>query len=303
MVQVQTVSHTYEPFSKEPEYIEANRAFIDRLPLTEAIREQVHRVLDVACGTGAVSQLLAAQVPRAHLYGVDIDPEQIRLSTQLWHELGYEVRSGFELTDDCVANKPVVTLALASGEDLRFPRDSFDCVTIANAIHMLPDRRAFLSAAARVLKPGGIFGMNTGFYAGCYPPGTERHTVDWLRAALAFVGEENQRREANGEPLIKRRHGTSRGAFQNRWLSAEEWCAELRAAGLEPIDVHERMVMMDARCLAALAAYGGLVEAVMSGYPVEEASRALQSTAARALELQGVETLPRLWLEIWARKP
>lgn len=297
MVDLQAVSTTYEPFSKEPEYIECNKGFVGRMPDVRA-----RRLLDLACGTGAVSQLLVGRHPRAHLNGIDYDPVQIDLATGVWNELGYTVRRGYELTDDFVNDKPVITLAVGSGDDLRFPDNTFDSVTIANAIHMMPDKGNFFSAVSRVLKPGGLFGFNSGFYAGCYPEGTERHMYQWLREATYFIEDWNKRLTAEGKEPIKRKHGTTRGAFQNRWLNADEWCAHLRQHGIEPVDIHERTVMMDVRCLTALVAYGGLVEVVMSGYPVEAASIALQSTAKKALDLMELPALPRKWLEVWAKK-
>jgi ubiquinone/menaquinone biosynthesis C-methylase UbiE len=40
---------TYEPFSQEPEYLDANYRFLETLPLGS-----VRRVLDLACGTGTM---------------------------------------------------------------------------------------------------------------------------------------------------------------------------------------------------------------------------------------------------------
>lgn len=297
MVELQAVSTTYEPFSKEPEYIECNRGFVSRLP-----KRKIERFLDLACGTGLVSELLLQQHPQAHLNGIDYDPVQIDLATKHWNSLGFTVRRGYELNNDYVDGKPVIQLAVGSGDDLRFPDATFDSVSIANAIHMMPDKEKFFSAVSRVLKPGGVFGFNSGFYAGCYPEGTERHMYQWLREATYYIDDWNKRLVAEGKEPVKRKHGTTRGAFQNRWLNADEWSAHLRAHGLEPIDIHERVVMMDVRCLTALVAYGGLVEVVMSGYPVEAASIALQSTAEKALNLMGMDALPRKWLEIWAEK-
>lgn len=297
MVRLQSVSMTYEPFSKEPEYIECNRGFVGRMPL-----ERVDRFLDLACGTGTVSELLVKARPRAHLNGVDYDPVQIDLATETWEKLGHTVRFGFDLTTDVENGKPVVVLGVGSGDELPFPDETFDCVTIANAIHMLPDMPKLLAAVKRVLKPGGVFGFNSGFYAGCYPVGTERHMYQWLREATHYIEDKNKQLIAEGKEPIRRQHGTTRTAFQNRWLSSDEWSDLLHEHGLEVMDVHERTVLMDVRCLQALVAYGGLVEVVMSGYPVEAASLALQATAPKALELLGKSELPRRWLEMWASK-
>ncbi len=297
MSEIQPVNTTYEPFSREPEYVEANRAFIERQDLSG-----VDRFLDLACGTATVSELLLAASPRAHLNGIDLDPQQIELATAHLQSLGYTVRHGHELTDDYVNDKPVCVLAVGSADELPFPDASFDCVTIANAIHMMPDRDKFLAAVSRVLKPGGVFGFNSSFYAGTFPEGTERWYQRWLQEALTAVDRMNQQREAAGQPRIRRVRGKTRSAFKNRWLNADEWTRALESHGLKPHDVHQRVVMMDRRCMRAVGAYGGLAEVLMSGYPVEVASQALQEAVDPAFDAIGGDAIPKNWLEVWATK-
>ena len=293
----QPVNTTYEPFSREPEYVEANRGFVRRVGL-----DHVGRFLDLACGTGTVSRLLLEAAPGAHLNGVDLDAVQIELACREFEGLGYEVRRGFTLTEDVVNGRPVVTLGVGSADELPFPEDTFDCVTIANAIHVLPDKERFLRAFHRVLRPGGLFGFNSSFYAGTYPAGTERHGLLWLREATLYIERLNRERAAEGKEPIKRAHGTTRGAFQNRWYSPAEWAEMVRGHGFRVVDVHERVVLLDERCLAAVGAYGGLAEVLMSGYPVEAASLALQATAGAGLRAMNLSAVPRNWLEVWATK-
>jgi ubiquinone/menaquinone biosynthesis C-methylase UbiE len=297
MVELQAVNTTYEPFSQEPEYVEVNRGFVNRVSLAH-----VHRFLDIATGAGTVSRMLLEASPKAHLNGTDLDPVQIELSTKEFKKLGYEVRKGFDLTDDIVNGKPVITLGVASGDDLRFPDNTFDSATIANAIHMMPDKSRFLNEVRRVLKPGGLFGFNQAFYAGSYPKGTEKHLIFWIKEATIYIDKLNQQLKVEGKPPIKRVHGTTRGAFQNRWSTPQEWVDTLTQHGYKVKDVNERTIELDERCLAAVGAYGGFAEVLMSGYPVEAASMALQATAGASLRAMNLNALPRNWLEVWATK-
>jgi ubiquinone/menaquinone biosynthesis C-methylase UbiE len=295
---IQAVNTTYEPLSREPEYIELNRGFVGRVAL-----EHVGRFLDLACGAGTVSRLLLESAPAAHLNGIDLDPVQIDLATNELISAGYEVRRGQVLTDDVVDGKPVVTLAVGSADQPRFPDNTFDCATIANAIHMMPDKSRFLGEVCRVLKPGGLFGFNTAFYAGAYPDGPEsRFHLTWMKEATLYIERTNQQLKAEGKEPVRRVHGTTRRAFQNRWLSPKEWCDLLEGHGFRVEDVHERVVMLDERCLAATGAYGGLAEVLLSGYPVEVASMALQIAVGTALESHGVSAIPHKWLEVWSNK-
>lgn len=297
MTNIIPVNTTYEPFSQEAAYVEANRLFLDRQSF-----QGVKRFLDLACGTGTVTQTLVQGSPTAHLNGIDYDPVQIQLISDRFRQGGYEVRSGFELTCDVANGKPVVVFGARSADDLPFPENTFDCVTIFHAIHMMPDKEKFLAAVNRVLKPGGIFGFNSTFYAGSIPPGGNRLYFEWLRMATEYINEKNVRLKAAGKPPIKRKRGTTHGAFANRWLTGQEWTDLLAQHGLEVHDRHERVVEVDHRSFALVGAYGGLAEVLMSGYPVEESSEALQACAKPAMDAEGVDMVARNYLEIWATK-
>jgi trans-aconitate methyltransferase len=106
MDKIRPVNTTYEPFSLEPEYIEANRGFIARQSIS-----LVRRFLDLACGTGTVTELLLEASPSAHLNGVDLDPVQIELASRRFRERGHEVRDGFDLNGDTAHGKPVLAIA------------------------------------------------------------------------------------------------------------------------------------------------------------------------------------------------
>ncbi len=297
MVEVVPVNTTYEPFSHEPEYIEANRAFILQQPLAH-----VDRFLDLACGTGTISELLIGQSPEAHLNGVDYDPVQVQLSADRFRKLGYEVRIGFDLTDDYAGGKPVLVFGEGDAGKLPFADASFDCVTICNAIHLIEDKPALLASIARLLKPGGVFGFNTAFYSGSMPEGTDRLYMDWLRRATVHISEKSAALVAAGEPPIKRQRGTTRKAFTNPWFTADEWSRMLADVGLETTERNVRVVELSERAFTTVGAYGGMAEVLLSGFPVEVASEALQVAAVPAMRAAGASTVPRNYLEIWTRR-
>jgi SAM-dependent methyltransferase len=289
------VNTTYEPFSLEPAYVDANRAFVRRGDLNGRAR-----ILDVACGTGTVSELVLECAPEAHLNGLDLDPVQVDLSLDRFRRLGYEVASSTVLTDERRHGKPVLHFAVGSATELPFDPGVFDAVTMANAIHLVPDRDRVLAEIARVLKPGGVFGFNSTFYAGAMPEGSQRVYLDWIQLSGDHIRRRSDEGVARGEPPIRRVRGTARGAFKTRWYTVEEWKDALTQAGLETQDVNERQVQLDGRSLALIGAYGGFAEVLLSGFPVEEASRALQVCAEPALERNGCRSVPRNTLEMWA---
>jgi ubiquinone/menaquinone biosynthesis C-methylase UbiE len=263
----------------------------------------VKRILDLAGGTGAVGQLMLAAAPEASLHEIDLDPVQIGLAAENYAALGYRVRRGADAMDTAPGSARTVSLIVGSATELPFPEGSFDCVMIANAIHLIGDKESLIKSIARVLEPGGIFAFSSGFYAGCWPPTTQQVYTEWLKEATAWIMRYNAERIEAGEQPVRRVRGKSQlapVAYQNRWLTPVEWRELLSSLGFEVRDLNERAVIFDHDSLASVGAYSGLAEAQLSGYPVELASEALASTAGLALASAGVTTVRHNWIEICA---
>jgi ubiquinone/menaquinone biosynthesis C-methylase UbiE len=274
------IETSYEPFSREPEYVEANREFVRGLELAGR-----RTMLDIACGTGTITDLVLEARPGIGVSGIDISHESLLLAQQ--HFAGREPACRPRLVEGSAAALP-------------FPAASFDAAIMGNAIHNLPDAGALLREIRRVLRPGGVFAFNTSFYAGTFPPGTERFYHLWLRHAVSRLMAEDRARRARGEAGVPRTRRVGRPAFSVRWRTPAEWSDELRGAGFAATRFAERTVMMSHRSFALVGAYAGLASVLLSGYPVELAAEALQDSVAPALAELGVDAVPRLWLEMFA---
>jgi ubiquinone/menaquinone biosynthesis C-methylase UbiE len=282
---LQPVITSYEPFSKSPEYLEANRAFIATLDLPEAAH-----LLDLACGTGVMTDAALAVRPRLRVTGIDLSRESLMLAQEHFaEERGTGAGSG-----------PDVVLIRGSADVLPFPDATFDAGMMGNAIHILRDPLALAREIRRVLRPGAIFAFNSSFYAGTFAPGTERFYHDWVKEALRWIQEEDRALRARGLPGIPRRREARGGAFTNRWRTPAEWGALLEEAGFEKARLSERLVPMTGESFEAVGAYAGMAEVLLSGYPVASASAALQAAVAPALRSMSLTTVPRNWLEVVA---
>ncbi|MEW6218666.1 MAG: class I SAM-dependent methyltransferase [Thermodesulfobacteriota bacterium] len=257
------VNMTYEPFAKEPEYIAANQAFVAAMPLAGC-----RRLLDLACGIGTMTRLLRERQPGLAIIGLDLSAESL-----------------------AIARDGLACLVRGTADRLPFPDRVFDAVVMGNAIHMLPDPDRLLAEVRRVLVPGGFFAFNSSFYAGTMPKGTEAFHHEWMRQALACLA---------ARPGLTRKRGTRPAAFSRPWPSPQEWAAVLARHGLGVVYRFERPVLMTRRSFETIGAYGGFAQVILSGYPVAEASFALQSTAAPALAAVAMTEVPRLWLEVIA---
>ena len=166
-------------------------------------------VLDVGCGTGAITHALALAAPDARITGLDADPDVLARARRR------------------LARCPGVTLLEARADDLPFEDCAFDRVTCALLLHHLSPatQREALSEAARVLRPGGRL-----------------HVADWgrprglLGPAGALLlrtldGFENTGPPVRGQlPGMLRRAGFTRVAVTRRvavvWGTLELLCGE-----------------------------------------------------------------------------
>lgn len=283
---------TYDPYSQQAEYLEANRELLKTLSL-----ESVNQVLDLACGTGIMSSLLFALKPQVTIVGIDISLESLNLGRAKFAREG-------RLFNDLVALQAArsrgeggILMLEGSADDLPFEPESFDLAIMGGAIHLLRDKGKLLDSVRTVLRPDGCFIFNTAYYVGAYVEGTDIFYSEWLKESLAIMEEKNEARRANGEPPFLRKRGTVSKAFDKEWMSPEQWEELLAKHGLQTIRSYERIVVMPKDGFESLVSYKGLAEVLMSGYPVEVSGECLQIAGRRTFEKMGLNDLPRRWYE------
>jgi demethylmenaquinone methyltransferase/2-methoxy-6-polyprenyl-1,4-benzoquinol methylase len=99
------------------------------------------QVLDVCTGTGKLAFLLSRRVgPRGSVTGADFCKEMIELA---------KIKAGTRYSN--------VSFVYSDAQNVPFPDNSFDAVTVAFGIRNIPDTEAALREFKRVLKPGGKF--------------------------------------------------------------------------------------------------------------------------------------------------
>ena len=96
------------------------------------------RVLDAGCGTGEAASRVAELFPTAHVLGVDIVDDHLKLARERYASLA-----------------PRLTFAHQSVYALDAPDDSFDLTLCRHVLHSIPHAALVMSELARVTRPGG----------------------------------------------------------------------------------------------------------------------------------------------------
>jgi ubiquinone/menaquinone biosynthesis C-methylase UbiE len=287
---------TYAPFARDPAYVDGNRRFVARLPLTPGAL-----VVDIACGTGAISSAMLERQPSLTILGLDLSRESLALGRDQFLAAGLEARDDLVLSRDVAGARVRLMLVEANAEVIPFRSGIADLVFMGHSIHLPARRDDLLSEIVRVMKPGATFAFNSAFYAGGNPAGTEVFYRLWMAKALGYIQEQDARLRAAGQPGIRRQRG--QGAPMIPYLAPAEWKALLEAHGLEVASMSERTILMTKSAHEAVGAYSGFARVMVSGYPIELASEALVHAAGPAMDEAGYSEVPKNWLEVMARKP
>jgi len=270
--------HTFDPFAKEPAYIHVNEKLADRVMKHLAGMKAV-RLLELAAGTGLPTVLM---YERARKAGVKLMATLLDLDLPALYQARIEVHE-----DDA-------SYIYATADKLPFRPQGYDAVFFANGLHLLDGdaKRRALKESARVLKPGGLFAMNTTFYDGAYPEESKPFYGRWIRRSIVEI---NQR-------LPGRDKGERVQAME--FLTADDYRVLVEDAGFEIVESRERRVMLSQAAVRAISSYKDFAMGALHATEedAEEAAKALQATVRQTFHDLQMKYLPRTWLEIIAVK-
>lgn len=280
----ETNRFTFEAFASYPFYTEINRSLVRRAlaSLARYPGATTLTIVDMACGTGAITRLIAEEVERqhrcAHIIGVDPSAEALRRA-----EKGMEA----------MGNKGVST-EFIQGDTEDLPRlvQNASAAFFCNAIHLLPDKLAAFRLMASILAPHGIFACNSGFYDGTYVEGTDRFYRLWTHKAVRWLRREH--------PEVHLSRDTKATAMQ--WLTAEGYIEQLRQAGFELVDVTQEIGVIPLDAWRDIGHYWLFIEGALPGVPLALGAAALEAAVYPAGEEMGINATPRNWLQLIASK-
>ncbi len=279
----ETNLYTFEPFAAYGFYTDVNRALVRQAlaHLKTRSDSKTLTIVDMACGTGAVTRLIAeelarqGQLARTRLVGVDPSAEALRRAKKGMDELGMQVDSEY-----------------IQGDAADLPRlvKNVDAAFFCNAIHLVPDKLAAFQQMASILAPRGIFACNSAFYEGTYVPGTERFYRLWTRRAVGWLRQEH--------PELRVSRDTKAMAMQ--WLTPEEYISYLKQSGFIDVETHETNVSISLDAWRDLGQYWLFIEGALPGIPLAYGAAALAAAVYQAGNESGMTEVPRTWLQIVA---
>ncbi|WP_376796829.1 class I SAM-dependent methyltransferase [Thermogemmatispora sp.] len=279
----ETNQFTFEPFAAHHFYTEINRALVQQALAHLEGKGQAHEqpltIVDMACGTGAVTRLIAEELARqgrqARLIGVDPSAEALRRAHKSMEALGMQAE-------------------FVQGESEDLPRivQNADMAFFCNAIHLVADKLAAFRQISAILRPGGIFACNSAFYEGTYVPGTERFYRMWTRRAVGWLRKTH--------PDIRPSRETKAQAMQ--WLSPEEYAALFREGGFSRVEMTQTQVSISLDAWKDLGQYWLFIEGALPGVPLSLGAQALGVAVYEAGQELGLQEVPRMWLQMVAMK-
>lgn len=265
---------SFKAFSEHAFYRRVNEALVDRAQLKRG-----WTVVDVACGSGAITELILEKIRGARdamVIGVDMSTTALR-----------------EAADKVAGYRDaVVEFVQTRAEEMSASvKRAVDAVVFCNGIHYIEDKTGLLEEVHRTLKPGGVFAFNTGFFDGAIPPETLTYYRRWMIKALRRLKKEYN---------LKPEHSKVEARKQ---LTADEYRALLESKGFKirfqeiyPGEVTEQGWI-------DLSRFSDFIAGALPGVPLKTASEVLVESLHETFEEFNLTVWPRNWLTVVAARP
>lgn len=264
--------YTYSKFSQNKFYGDLNARLVDMAELGSG-----QRIIDLACGTGSVTELIAE-----HLRGardsviIAIDQSAVALK-QAMENLRDARNSAIQFVQSHVEQ---VSEAV---------KENVDAIFFCNAIHYIPDKDALVKEISRTLKPGGKFVFNTSFYEGSHPPESLMFYRKWMFKAVRILRREY------GLSLVK-----SAKVEARKHLTPEQYKELLENHGLVIVKQKIDTVQVPLDGWLDISSFEDFIVGTLPGVPLDEASASLKEGVRQTFKEMDIISVPRSWLDVVA---
>ena len=268
-----TQDYSFKAFSAHAFFRQVHTWLVDRAGLDRA-----SSVVDVACGSGLVTELIRERIRGARdamIVALDVSSSALK-----------DARARMA----GMAGAAVEFVEGKAEELSTLVRTKVDTVVFCNGIHYVEDKRLVLHEVHETLRPGGTFAFNTAFFDGAELPETLPFYRRWMIKSLR---------------LLKSRYGVSPDRTKveaRRQLTAEQYVEALRAEGFA-VRVQELVpATLSQDGWLDISRFADFAQGTLPGIPVAQATEvlcdAIRDTFAE-MQLSGVA---RNWLSIVAAR-
>lgn len=277
----ETNKFTFDAFAAHSFYTEVNRALVRQAiaHLPKRSTSAPLTIVDMACGTGAITRLIAEELAQqdrqAEIIGVDPSAEALRHARKDMEERGVKahfIQGEADNLPDIVRNA--------------------DAAFFCNAIHLVPNKLSAFRQVASILAPGGIFACNSAFYEGTYVEGTDRFYRLWTRRAVSWLRKEH--------PEVRLSRNEKAVAMQ--WITPDDYVESLKQAGFGSVETDYQEVYISLDGWRDIGQYSLFIKGALPGAPLACAAAALKNAVYQAGQELGLTEVPRMWLQIVATK-
>lgn len=266
--------YSFKAFSEHAFYKRVNQVLVDRAQLAKGMT-----VVDVACGSGAITALILERIRGARdamVIGVDMSATALR-----------------EAADKVAGVRDaMVEFVQARAEEMsQSIRRAADAVVFCNGIHYIEDKRDLMVEVYRTLKPGGVFAFNTGFFDGALPPETVKYYRRWMMKSLRRLKKEYDLKPVHSKVESRKQ------------LTAEDYVGLLEAQGFE-IKSHEIYPgEVTEQGWVDLSRFSDFIAGALPGVPLKTASDVLVESLRETFDELEMKAWPRNWLTVVAARP
>ncbi len=262
----------FKKFAGNPFYSEQNARLVDMAGVGPG-----QRIVDLACGTGAVTRLIAERLRNARdtaVIGIDHSASALKQAME-------------DLKD--VRDSAIQFVQSQMEQFSEAVKESVDTVIFCNAIHYVPDKDALLADISKALKPGGKLAFNTTFFEGAHPLETLTFYRKWMFKATRYLRREYGLSPSRSDKVEARKQ-----------LTPDEYKTLLEDNGFRIAEQKIDTVEFTLEGFMDISTFEDFIEGTMPGVPFDKASASLKAGAKEAFEEMKVDFIPRNWLDIVA---
>lgn len=263
-------SFSFDRFARQRFYTAANQRLLDLVSLGSG-----QTVVDLGCGTGAVTRLMLSNVDGLVVVAADPSAEMLE-----------EAKTN--LSD--VAAK--VIFVRAGAENLSgYLSTKVDALVFCNAIHLISDKAVVVREISKVLGPGGRFAFNTTFFEGALPAPSLAFYKKIMLKSVRILRKDYGVMHKRGERTEAR-----------QFLTPDEYQELLLRYNFRILHQEVVEMQMSLEAVRAILEFDEFIAGALPGVPVALGSAAMKTAAAEAFDDLRMQWLPRNWLQIVAEK-